>query len=125
LPDSLTIAKTCAAHAHEMRAEDIVVLDLKGLSSLADYFVICTATSLPHMKAVNRDIRHKTEEALEEKPRSSDGEVESMWLVIDYTDVVVHIFHEEKRELYAIEDLWADAPRVELDFDQGETSETS
>lgn len=99
-----------------MQAEDIVVLDLRGISTLADYFVICTATSLPHLKAVNRDIRLKTEENIGEKPRSSEGDADSMWLVIDYVDVVVHVFHEEKRELYALEDLWGDAPRVDLGF---------
>lgn len=99
-----------------MQAEDILILDLRGISTLADYFVICTATSLPHLKAVNREIRLKTEEDLGEKPRSSEGDPGSMWLVIDYVDVVVHVFHEEKRGVYALEDLWSDAPRVELDF---------
>ncbi|MEM1443890.1 MAG: ribosome silencing factor [Verrucomicrobiota bacterium] len=115
MPDSLTIAKTCASHADEMQAEDIVILDLRGISSLADYFVICTATSLPHLKAVNREVRGKTEDTIGEKPRSSEGDPDSMWLVIDYVDVVVHIFHGEKRTHYALEDLWSDAPRVELD----------
>lgn len=115
VPDALTIAKTCAKYAEEIQAEDIEILDLRGLSSLADYFVICTATSLPHLKAVSRDIRHNTEKELGESPRSSDGEASSMWLVIDYVDVVVHVFHEEKRDLYALEELWSDAPRVEFD----------
>lgn len=118
MPDSLTIAKTCAKYAEEIQAEDIVILDLRGLSSLADYFVICTATSLPHLKAVSRDIRHKTEEEIGEAPRTSEGEASSMWLVIDYVDVVVHIFHEEKRDFYALEELWSDAPRVELDLNE-------
>lgn len=116
MPDSLTIAKTCALHADEIQAEDIMVLDLRGISTLADFFVICTATSMPHLKAVNRDIRMRNEEVMGEKPNSSDGDPGSMWLVIDYIDVVVHIFHEEKRDLYALEDLWGDAPRVPLDF---------
>ncbi|MDF1859023.1 MAG: ribosome silencing factor [Verrucomicrobiales bacterium] len=115
MPDALTIAKTCAKYADEIQAEDIEILDLRGLSSLADFFVICTATSLPHLKAVSRDIRHNTEKAIGESPRSSDGEASSMWLVIDYVDVVVHVFHEEKRDLYALEELWSDAPRVEFD----------
>lgn len=116
VPDSLTIAKTCAKCADEIQAEDIVVLDLRGISTLADYFVVCTATSLPHLKAVSRDIRKRTEEEIGEVPRSAEGEASSLWLVIDYVDVVVHVFHEEKRELYAIEDLWSDAPHVALDF---------
>ncbi len=114
--DPLTIAKTCAKEADEIHAEEIVVLDLRGISNLADYFVICTATSVPHLKAVARDVRHKTEEALGEKPRSTEGDATSLWVVIDYVDVVVHIFHEEMRDLYRLEDLWSDAPRVPLDF---------
>ncbi len=114
--DGITIAKTCAKYADEIQAEDIVVLDLRGISTIADYFVICSGTSIPHLKAVSREIREKTAEDIGEKPRSSDGEARSMWMVIDYVDVVVHILHEETRSLYALEDLWGDAPRVDLDF---------
>lgn len=114
--DGLTIVKTCAKYADEIQAEDIVVLDLRGISTIADYFVICSGTSIPHLKAVSREIREKTAEDIGEKPRSSDGEARSMWMVIDYVDVVVHILHEETRSLYALEDLWGDAPRVDLDF---------
>jgi ribosome-associated protein len=116
VPDSLTIAKTCAKAADDIQAEEILVLDLRGLSSLADFFVICTATSVPHLKAVSRDVRHKTEEAIGETPRSSEGDATSLWIVIDYVDVVVHIFHHELRDVYRLEDLWSDAPRVPLDF---------
>ncbi len=116
VPDSLTIAKTCAKHADAIQAEDIVVLDLRGISNLADFFVICTATSIPHLKAVSRDIRAKTEEEIGEKPRSSDGDASSLWIVIDYVDVVVHVFHSELRDVYCLEDLWSDAPQVPLDF---------
>jgi ribosome-associated protein len=114
--DAITIAKTCAKYADEIQAENIVVLDLRGISSIADYFVICTATSVPHLKAVNREIRRGTEESISEKPRSGEGDASSLWLIIDYVDVIVHIFHEEKRDLYSLEDLWSDAPRVALDF---------
>jgi len=114
--DAITIAKTCAKFADEIQAENVVVLDLRGISSIADYFVICTATSVPHLKAVNREIRRGTEAAISEKPRSGEGDASSLWLIIDYVDVIVHIFHEEKRDLYSLEDLWSDAPRVALDF---------
>ncbi len=116
MPDSLTIAKTCALHAEGIHAEDIVVLDLRGISNLSDFFVICTATSVPHLKATARDIRHKTEESIGEVPRSTEGDASSLWIVLDYVDVVVHIFHEELRHVYQLEDLWSDAPRIPLDF---------
>lgn len=114
--DSLTIAKTCAKYADDIQAEDIVVLDLRGISNLTDFFVICTATSVPHLKAVSREIRQHTEEDLGETPRSSEGDATSLWVVIDYVDVVVHIFHSELRDLYCLEDLWSDAPQLTLDF---------
>lgn len=119
MPDSLTIAKTCAKYADDMQAEDIVILDLRGISSIADFFVICTATSVPHLKAVSRDVRAKTQEAIGEKPRSADGDAASLWMVTDYVDVIVHVFHKDKRELYALEDLWSDAPHLALDFLEG------
>ncbi|MEO0415166.1 MAG: ribosome silencing factor [Verrucomicrobiota bacterium] len=122
MADALTIAKTCAKYADDVQAEDIVVLDLKGISSIADYFVICHGTSTPHLKAIRRDVRNLTGEELDEKPRSAEGDADSQWLVLDYIDVIVHIFHEEMRGLYALEDLWSDAPRVELDFLASEAS---
>lgn len=114
MPDALTIATTCARHADEIGAEEVAILDLRGISSLADYFVICTGSSEPHLKAIAREVRAKTAEEIGEQPRSAEGDARSHWLVIDYVDVVVHVFHEEKRSLYALEDLWSDAPRVEF-----------
>lgn len=114
MADALTIATTCARHAEDIQAEDITVLDLRGLSSIADFFLICTGTSVPHLKAISRDIRQKAEEEIGEIPRTTEGDASSHWLVIDYVDVIVHIFHEDKRSFYALEDLWSDAPRIEF-----------
>lgn len=114
VPTALEIATACARIADDIQAEDIIVLDLRGISSLADYFVICTGTSMPHLRAIRREISEKTATELGEKPRSVDGSTESRWLVIDYVNVVVHIFHKDKREHYALEDLWGDAPRVDV-----------
>ncbi|MBL9152398.1 MAG: ribosome silencing factor [Verrucomicrobiales bacterium] len=114
--DALDIAKACALHADQIKAEDIVILDLRGLSSITDYFVICNGTSNPHLKAIRRDISEKVLETLGEKPRSVDGDPESQWLVLDYVNVIVHVFHADKRHLYGLETLWKDAPRVPLDF---------
>jgi ribosome-associated protein len=114
--DALEIAKACALHADGIKAEDLLILDLRGLSSITDYFVICNGTSTPHLRAIRRDISDKVLETLGEKPRSIDGDAESQWLVIDYVNVIVHIFHQDKRTLYGLETLWKDAPRVPLDF---------
>lgn len=113
MPDGVELAVELARFADEKRAEDIVVLDLQGISTITDFFVICTGTSLPHLKAIHREITQKSGQSLNQKAAMSDGSVESHWLVLDYGDVIVHIFHEDKREVYALEDLWSDAPRVE------------
>lgn len=113
MPDGVELAKELARFADEKQAENIVVLDLNGISTITDYFVICTGTSLPHLKAVRREITQRSGETLKQKAAASDGSVESHWLVLDYGDVIVHIFHSDKREIYALEDLWSDAPRIE------------
>lgn len=113
MAEGRTIATTCAKIAEETGGEDIAILDLRGISSLADYFVLVSGTSVPHLKALARDLRHGVEERLGESPRSAEGEAASLWLVIDYVDVVVHLLHEETRRRYALEDLWSDAATVE------------
>jgi len=113
VPEALEIAQNCARCADDIQAEDIVILDLRGISMITDFFVICTGTSMPHLKAIRRDVRAGVEERIGEKARSSEGNTESQWMVIDYVDVIVHIFHRDKREVYALEDLWSDAPRID------------
>ncbi len=106
------LALALAGFADEMQAEDIAILDLRGLSSIADYFVICTGTSSPHVKAIRREVTEKLEQAHGLRARASEGGAESGWLVLDYIDVILHIFHRERREVYSLEDLWSDAGRV-------------
>lgn len=110
----LDLAREAAFHADEKKAEDIKVLDLRGISTITDYFVICSGSSMPHLKAIRKEIREKLKEEHGVDPQFSDGNPESQWIVLDYGDVMVHIFHRSKRELYALDDLWSDAPRVEL-----------
>jgi ribosome-associated protein len=89
------------------------VLGLRGISTFTDFFVICSATSAPQLKAIANEIetRLKMEHAV--RPLASDGFPASQWIVLAYLQVVVHIFHREKRAFYSLEDLWGDAPRVE------------
>ncbi len=116
MADALELAKSCARHADDIQAEDILVIDLRGLSSITDFFVICTGSSTPHLKAIRREVSQNVEKELGEKPRTVEGDPESQWLVLDFFDVIVHIFHKDKRSLYALENLWKDAPRLPLDF---------
>ena len=108
------LARLCVKLAEDKKAENIVVLDLRGISSFTDFFVICSGTSEPHLKAINTGIREGLREHLQISPLNSEGTVASQWLVMDYSDVLVHIFLEKKREFYALENLWSDAPRLNL-----------
>jgi ribosome-associated protein len=88
-------------------------MDLRNISSFTDFFVICSATSEPHLKAIANEIETKLKEEHAVRAVAVDGFPASQWIVLDYLQVVVHIFHQDKREFYALEDLWGDAPRVE------------
>ena len=107
------LAIACARAAEEILADDIRVLDLQGISSLTDFMVVCSGTSMPHLKAILRDVSAKVEERTEARPNYSEGKADSRWVVLDYVDVMVHIMHQEMRELYGLEDLWGDAKVIE------------
>ncbi|MFT5108064.1 MAG: ribosome-associated protein [Pseudoalteromonas tetraodonis] len=106
------LALAVAKYADSKQAEDIVILDLTGISTITDFFVICNGGSLPHLKAIRRGVADQllTEEGVRDSSR--DGSPESHWMVLDYGDVILHVFHEDKRANYALEELWSDAPRV-------------
>jgi ribosome-associated protein len=106
------LAKACAAYADDKKAENIVVLDLQGISSFTDYFVICSGTSEPHLKAIAGEIEERLRDEHGVRAVSVDGFPASQWIVLDYMQVIVHVFRREKREFYSLEDLWGDAPRV-------------
>lgn len=97
------------------KAEDVVALDLRGISTFTDFFVIASGTSEPHLKAIAGEIQERLREDHKSRPHAVDGYPMSQWIVIDYNDVVVHIFHKNKRGFYSLEDLWSDAPRLELE----------
>lgn len=107
------LAIAAARAADNTKAENILVLDVSGISTITDYFVLCNGTSTPHLKAIARDIRAQLAESHHIKPHKPDGATESHWVVLDYGPVIVHIFHPEKRSLYALEDLWGDARQVD------------
>ncbi len=108
------LARLCAAYANDKHAEEVVVLDLRGISTFTDFFVICSGASEPQLKAIAGGITDRLRDEHGVKPTAVDGYPLSQWVIVDYGSVVVHIFHEVKRELYSLEDLWSDAPRLEL-----------
>jgi len=89
------------------------VLDLRGISTFTDFFVICSGTSEPQLKAIANEIETRLREDHSLRPIAVDGFPASQWMVLDYLQVVVHIFHRDKRAFYSLEDLWGDAPRVQ------------
>ncbi len=108
------LAQACAKYASDKQATNIVALDLRGISTFTDFFVICSGNSEPQLKAIAGGITEGLRTEHGEKPNAQDGFPLSQWVVIDYGDVVVHIFHESKRDVYSLEDLWNDAPRLEV-----------
>ncbi|MFA7344387.1 MAG: ribosome silencing factor [Terrimicrobiaceae bacterium] len=113
--DSETIARACAAAAAEKKAENPVLLDLRGVSGFTDFFLICSGTSEPQLKAISSAIRESLRERLGQRPLSEDGYPSSQWVVLDYGGVICHLFHGEKRGFYDLENLWSDAGRIALD----------
>jgi len=101
------------AAAEEKKAHDIVALDLRGVSLVADYFVICSGNSDTQVLAISTEIR-KLANKLGLHVRGVEGENAARWVLIDLGDVVVHIFHREEREYYNIEKIWSDAKVVDL-----------
>ncbi|NGO39780.1 ribosome silencing factor [Limisphaera ngatamarikiensis] len=110
--DSKKLALLCRKLADNKKAEDIVVLDVRKLSSIADYFVIASATSEPHLRAVLEEVTEKLEQEHGLRPFGVDGHQATGWVVLDYFDVIVHLMRSDVRAHYDLEGLWGDAPRV-------------
>jgi len=108
------LALCCARAAADKKAEDIHVLDLREISGFTDFFVICSASSEPQLKAIGSGIRETARKELGRTPLNEDGHPVSQWVVIDYGGVIAHIFLGDKREFYGLETLWRDARSVPL-----------
>ena len=111
----LAYARRIAEVAADKLAEDIVILDMTGVSSFTDYFVICSGRNSRQTKGIYEEIYHRLKQESRLIPRAIAGEREAEWIVIDYFDIVVHVFTPELRSFYRLEDLWGDVPRVALD----------
>ncbi len=101
-----------ARTADDNRGRDIVILDLRGLTTFFDYFVIVTGTSRRQLHAISEEIDDALEKGMGDRRMGIEGYVESRWILLDYGDVVVHMFEPETRAYYALEQLWAQAKRV-------------
>jgi ribosome silencing factor RsfS/YbeB/iojap len=110
--DSKKLALACRELADNKKAENIVILDVRKLSSVTDFFVLVTGGSEPHLRAIEGEIFDGLRERFDLKPNHTEGSSKSSWIVADFFDVIVHIMRPEVRERYDLEGLWADAPRV-------------
>jgi len=113
---SLDAALAAARAAMGKQGRDLAILDVHGLIVITDYFVICSGTSERQVKTIVDEVERSLRD-LDRKPVRREGETEGRWVLLDYVDVVVHVFAEEEREYYDLERLWRDAPRVPLDDD--------
>lgn len=109
---ALRFAIDSARLMREDHCEDVVVLDLVGVSPICDYFVIGTGTSDRQMRAVADHIEEMGRKQ-GEKPYVVDGYAEGVWIIVDYVDTVIHLFDEERRLYYDLDSLWGDRPRIE------------
>jgi ribosome-associated protein len=109
--DSRKLAKLCREIALDKKAVDPVILDVRKISNVTDYFLICTGNSEPHLKAIADEISGRLQ-TMGVRPYGHDGYPASRWIVMDFNDVMVHVFHPDVRQHYALETLWGDAKRV-------------
>lgn len=116
------LARNLAAIADSKKAEDVVVLDMRELVAYTDFLAICTARSERQARAIVDEVRVRVKREAGILPGGVDGGGEAGWTILDYLDCVLHVFTPEARERYGLEELWRDAPRLELDFDAPEAS---
>jgi ribosome-associated protein len=107
-------ARRAARAALDKKAIDLAVLDVQGVSSVADYFLVCSGRSAPHVKTIADAIRDELK-ADGVRPLHTEGQPESGWVLLDYGDVLMHVFLEDTRAYYALERLWGDAPSIPVD----------
>lgn len=110
IPNALRIA----ALASEKKAKDIKIYDVNGLTLVADAFVIATATSEPQLKAIFNSVKDGMEE-IKVKPLRTEGAYSGGWVLVDFGDVILHIFREEPRSFYDLDGMWADAKEIPFD----------
>ncbi len=118
---SLELALAAARTAEDNRGQAVVVLDMRKITPEFDYFVIATGNSRRQLHAISEEIDRTLEQELGDKRMGLEGYNDSRWILLDYGNVVVHLFDEETRDYYALEDFWADAERVLLPWQKNDT----
>jgi ribosome-associated protein len=124
-PGSEALAHRLASLAYSKKAEEIVVLDMRGLVAYTDFLAICTARNERQARAIVDEVRIQVKHETGILPGGVDGAGEAGWIVLDYLDCVLHVFTSEARERYQLEDLWRDAPFLDLELDQPDAPEAA
>ena len=113
--DSNKLCNAIVEGMQENKAKDIVVLDLRNISnSVCDFFVICSGDSSTQVEGISSSVTRHTRKELKEKPWHIEGKTTSEWVLLDYVNVVAHVFYKDARPFYDLEDLWADAKRTDI-----------
>ena len=111
--DGLELATICSRIAQDNKGEDVVALDVRGMSSFTDFFVILSGRSTRHVQALAESIEGELR-SKRIKTSRAEGLQEGKWVLLDFGDVVVHVFYHEQRDFYDLEGLWHDAPRIDI-----------
>jgi ribosome-associated protein len=106
--EAINIARTIVSNLEEKKGEDILLLDLIGVCSFTDYFILCTGTSERTIKALAEEVRKVVKEKYSMRERGLEGEASSGWVLIDYGDVILHLFSQSMRDYYQLDELWSE-----------------
>jgi ribosome-associated protein len=114
MAETLDIVKDIVKSLDSKMGEDIEVLDISGVSVVADYFVVASAANLPQLGAMKDDIEEKMHKDFGLDPKNVEGSRSSTWILLDYGDIIVHLFTREDRAFYNLERIWKDGKKVEI-----------
>lgn len=106
------LAQACARVADDLKAEQVRVWDMRKVSGVTDYMVVCSGSSMPQLRAILRDVTGRISDEHGVRPVYSEGNADARWVVLDYIDVMVHVMDPELREHYGLEELWKDATEM-------------
>jgi len=114
MEDGIALAKKCREMAANKKALDPVILDLREVGGPSDFFLVVSGESEPHLKAIAGEIEKGVKDEMQRRPFRVSGNSASQWIILDYGDVLVHVMNSGRRGFYRLEDLWGDAPRVDI-----------
>ena len=109
--EAVELAVAAANAADDKKATDLQILEVADILAVVDLFALMTASNPRHLKAVGEEVERVLREQHDRKPLRREGTPDSGWMLLDYGDLVVHVFSSDRREFYALERLWADVPR--------------